>query len=75
MLRIVEFIKTHGLAKAINDFKIKVKVYENKLLLKYDQLESPMGCVEVQECRGLILEKETLKVMCMSFKNVFYFFK
>jgi len=71
MLAIVEFIKKEGLAKAIQKFKLKVKVYEHKLHLKYDQLESDMSAKEVQECRGLILNKETLEVISMSFYKFF----
>jgi len=71
MLAIVEFIKKEGLAKAIQKFKLKVKVYEHKLHLKYDQLESDMSTKEVQECRGLILNKETLEVISMSFYKFF----
>ena len=71
MLAIVEFIKKEGLAKAIQKFKLKVKVYEHKLHLKYDQIESDMSAKEVQECRGLILNKETLEVISMSFYKFF----
>jgi hypothetical protein len=71
MLAIVDFIRKNGLAEAIKEFKIKVKVYENKLHLKYDQIESNMSLKEVQECRGLILHKESLEVMSMSFFKFF----
>lgn len=40
MLAIIKFIEENGLAKAIEKFKLKTKVYENKILLKYDQIES-----------------------------------
>jgi T4 RnlA family RNA ligase len=70
-LSIVRFIKEFGLAKAIEKFKLKSKIYENKILLKYDQLESNMSLEEVQDCRGLILERDTWKVMAMSFFKFF----
>ena len=71
MLAIIKYIEANGLAKAIETFKLKARVYERKIHLKYDQLESDMSCPEVQECRGLILERDTWKVMSMSFfKNV-----
>lgn len=70
-LTIVKYIKEHGLAKAINDFKLKSNIYDKKILLKYDQLESPMGFEEVQDCRGLILEKDTWKVMSLAFRKFF----
>lgn len=71
MLRIIDYIETNGLAKAIEEFKLKTKVYEKKILLKYDQIESDMSRAEVQECRGLILERDTWKVMSMPFSKFF----
>ena len=64
-LAIVKYIKEHGLAKAIKDFSLKTRIYDRKILLKYDQLESPFGNREVEECRGIVLEKDTWKVMCL----------
>jgi hypothetical protein len=69
-LAIVRYIKKHGIDKAINDFKLKTRDYSSKILLKYDQLSSPtlMGLPEMQDCRGLILEKDTWKVMSLAFR-------
>ena len=69
MLKIQEYIAKHGIDKAINDFKLKTRDYPSKILLKYDQLVSPtlMGLPEMQDCRGLILEKGTWKVMSLAF--------
>jgi hypothetical protein len=73
MLKIQEYIAKHGIAKAISDFKLKSREYDNKILLKYDQLSSPtlMGLPEMQDCRGLILEKGTWKVMSLAFRKFF----
>lgn len=59
MLAIQKYIAKHGIEKTISDFKLKTREYENKILLKYDQLVSPtlMGLPEMQDCRGLILGK------------------
>ena len=70
-LSIVTFIKAHGLDKAVKNFKLKMKDYGHKVLLKYDQIESDMSLSEVQECRGLILEKDTWKVLSLAFKKFF----
>lgn len=70
-LAIVTYIKKFGLAKAIKEFKLKCKVHEFKILLKYDQIESKMEFQEVQDCRGLILEKDTWKVMSLAFQKFF----
>jgi hypothetical protein len=73
MLKIQEFIRTYGLEKAIKKFNLKSRDYENKILLKYDQLSSPtlMALPEVQECRGLILDKNDWSVMSLAFTKFF----
>jgi hypothetical protein len=73
MLAIQKYILENGLEKAILEFKLKSKEYSSKILLKYDQLSSPtlMANKEVQECRGLILEKGTWKVMSLAFTKFF----
>lgn len=55
-----EYLKEHGLAKLAATFNIKVSRHEefsNLVLLKYDQLLSPMHEIICQECRGLILDE------------------
>jgi hypothetical protein len=73
MLHIQEYIKKHGIEKTIQDFKLKTREYENKILLKYDQLVSPtlMAKPEMQDCRGIILEKGTWKVLSLAFRKFF----
>lgn len=73
MLKIQKFIRTYGLEKAIKKFNLKSRDYENKILLKYDQLSSPtlMALPEVQECRGLILDKNDWSVMSLAFTKFF----
>ena len=70
-LSIVKYIKEHGLDNAVHTFKLKCKDYGHKILLKYDQLESDSSFQEVRECRGLILEKGTWKVMSLAFTRFF----
>lgn len=71
MLKIIEYIKEHGLEKTLVDFKLKSRDYPNKVLIKYDQIGSSMGEPIVQEARGLILEKDTWKVMSLPFFKFF----
>lgn len=73
MLAIQKYIVENGIEKTIKDFKLKTREYENKILLKYDQLVSPtlMALPEMQDCRGLILEKGTWKVMSLAFRKFF----
>lgn len=71
ILNIQTYLREFGLAKAIEKFKLKAKVYENKIHLKYNQLESDMSLIEVQECRGLILDKNNFNVISLSFEKFF----
>jgi hypothetical protein len=73
MLAIQKYLREHGLEKTVKDFNLKTREYEDKILLKYDQLVSPtlMGLPEVQECRGLILENDTWNVLSMAFEKFF----
>jgi hypothetical protein len=70
-LSIVTYIKAHGVDQAVKTFKLKMKDYGHKILLKYDQIDSDMSLSEVQDCRGLILEKDTWKVMSLAFRKFF----
>lgn len=72
-LAVVKYIKQHGIEKTILDFKLKTRVYSDKILLKYDQLVSPtlMALPEMQDCRGLILDRNDFSVMSMAFRKFF----
>jgi hypothetical protein len=72
-LKIQTYLIKFGLEKAIKEFDLKTRDYGHKILLKYNQLSSPsiMALPEVQECRGLILEKGTWRVMSMGFTKFF----
>ncbi len=73
VLSIQKYILEHGIEKTILDFKLKSRVYEDRILLKYDQLVSPtiMALPEVQECRGIVFEKDTWKVLSCAFFKFF----
>lgn len=73
MLAVQKYIAKHGIEKTINDFKLKTRDYPSKILLKYDQLVSPtlMALPEMQDCRGIILEKGTWKVLSLAFRKFF----
>jgi hypothetical protein len=70
MLAIIEYIRKNSLEKAISEFNLVCKEYEHKILLKYNQIESDMSLAEVQDCRGLILERGTWDVMSLAFRNL-----
>lgn len=73
MLQIQNYIRQHGFDKTVKTFQLKVREYDHKVLLKYDQLSAPtlMANIEVQECRGLILEKGSWDVMSLAFTKFF----
>ena len=70
-LAIVKYIKEFGLDAAVSEFKLIVKDYPNKILLKYNQLDSPFNREEVRESRGLILRKNTWEVISYPFYKFF----
>ena len=70
-LAVVKYIKQYGLDKTLNDFNLKSRDYGHKVIIKYDQIASLMSAPEVQDSRGLVLEKDTWRVMSMSFRKFF----
>ena len=70
-LKITKYLKEHGLDKTVEDFKLKVRDYPHKVLIKYDTIESNFVNEEVREARGLVLEKDTWECMSLAFKKFF----
>jgi len=50
---------------------IKIKEKESLILFFYDQIHSDFSILLVQDCRGIILEKETYKIVCWPFSKFF----
>ena len=50
---------------------IKVTEKEDLVCLKYSQIDSDFNEPLVRECRGIILEKDTWKIVCYPFKKFF----
>ena len=70
MLHVQKYIFEHGLEKTVNDFKLVLKEYPHKILLKYNQIESPMQFEETRDCRGLVLDKN-FEVMSLGLRKFF----
>lgn len=70
-MNVVKYIKQHGVDKLAEEFGIKVKDYGSLVVLSYDQITSPKTSEIVRECRGLILDKNTLEVVCRPFDRFF----
>ena len=70
-LALIKYIKANGLEQAIKAFNLDTRVYEHKIVLKYNMIDSPLGTEEAQDARGLILEKGTWRVMSLAFRKFF----
>lgn len=68
MLDIQEYLHTYGLEALENEFFIKVCHHPNKniAIFNYDQLNSPKYHPIVKQARGLVLEKDTWKIVAKS---------
>lgn len=60
-----------ALARLEDRFKIKIKKYDDRVTLNYDQINSPKMETIVRECRGLILSYPDFDVLCRSFDRFF----
>jgi hypothetical protein len=70
--RVIEYIEQNGLQALADNFHIKIKDYEDRVVLNYDQIESPRYNPIVDECRSLILwkprnEKQEWRIAAWSF--------
>lgn len=70
-MQVIEFIKEHGTKALTDQFAISVKEVDDLLVLNYNQIDSPKTHPIVMECRSLILEAKTLKVVSRSFDRFF----
>ena len=75
MIELQKYIKKYGLDKLKTNFGIKTifsQKYPELVLLKYDQIESPMGETEVQQSRGIILNTlDNFKIISRPFDKFF----
>lgn len=74
-LNIQKYLKNNSIDKLKEDFAIIVKQhpeFPNLYLFKYNQIDSPFEEPIVQECRGIILDKDNnWKPVCMTYKKFF----
>jgi hypothetical protein len=74
-MELVEYIKANGLESLCERLAIKAARhgrYPNLVLLKYDQLNSPMDEPVVQQCRGIILDQaDGWRVVCRPYDKFF----
>lgn len=79
-MQVIDYITKYGFSKTAisNQLKrlteelgISVKYVDDLIVLNYNQIESPKTHPVVMECRSLILEAGTLKVVSRSFDRFF----
>ena len=72
MLEVQKYLRS---GKTVEDLEKEYSIYNrikgNKVLLSYDQVFSPMGEKICQECRGIILEKDSWDVIACGFYKFF----
>jgi hypothetical protein len=73
MLHIQRFIRENGLEALKTE--LGINVYEHPTLpligCKYSQIDSPRTHLVVRECRGIVLEKDTWRVIAKPFNRFF----
>jgi len=70
MLKLSKFIQEHTDWKELltqEPYFIEIKSDNNYILLKYNQIKSDFYNPIVKECRGIILDKNTLQPVCIPF--------
>lgn len=70
-MQVIEFIKKHGTQALTDEYAISVKKVDDLLVLNYNQIDSPKTHPLVIECRSLILEEGSLKVVSRGFDRFF----
>lgn len=74
MLKVQQFLIKHGLEKLKKKYKIKVIEHKDgRILLNYDQIDSPKTAEITRECRGLCLHKDDFRLISRSFRRFFNF--
>ena len=70
-LKVREFIIENGLEELKAQFAIKVTEYDDRVVLNYCQIDSPKNHPITNECRALMLEKDTWRPMRRAFDRFF----
>ena len=74
MMEVQKYLKEHGIAKLQEEFAIMVTDYPDRVVLNYNQIDSPRFHPIVDECRALILRKnENWTVLARSFDRFYNF--
>lgn len=71
MMEVQKYLKEHGLKSLIDEFHVDVREYDDRIIVNYNQIESPRFHPVADECRALILRKGTWEVMARSFDRFY----
>jgi len=70
-MKVIEYIKANGLETLKANLGVEYRLYDDRVVLNYSQIESPKFDEVVRECRGLILSYPDLEVMSVTFNRFF----
>lgn len=70
-MKVQKFIREKGLQALKDELGIEIKEYEDRVVLNYSQTESPRFHPICDECRALILERDTWRVLSRSFDRFY----
>ncbi|MFA7218902.1 MAG: RNA ligase [Synergistaceae bacterium] len=70
-MHVQKYLREKGLKSLIDEFHIDVREYDDRIVLNYDQIESPRFHPICDECRALILRKSDWSVMARSFDRFY----
>jgi len=68
---IQEYLKDNTLEDLENEFGIKNRLYDDRVVLNYSQIDSPKNDPIVRECRGLILSIPDFKILSRTFDRFY----
>jgi T4 RnlA family RNA ligase len=71
-VKVIEFLKEHGVEALKQQYQIIVKEVDDLLVLNYNQIESPKADPIVMECRSLIIDAD-FNIVSRSFSRFFNF--
>jgi hypothetical protein len=71
MLKVQEYLQSHSYEDLENELGIKAKVYDDRVVLNYSQIDSPKHDPIVKECRALILSRPEHNVLSRAFDRFF----
>jgi hypothetical protein len=70
-MKVIEYLNKYGLEKLQEELAIKVREYPDRIVLNYNQIDSPKFHPIVRECRGLILGLPNFNILSRTFDRFF----